>query len=77
MFKMPDTENYKRFMVFEISEYYPTGGLSDVVDSFDFINEVWRKYPADGLNAIQVFDRIEGVQVHRGQNVDADSALKH
>ncbi len=60
---MPDTEKYKQFVVFKISEYYPSGGLDDIVDSFDFIHQARMAYPSGGDSTIQIFDRVEGVRV--------------
>lgn len=30
---------YKKFILFQYESYYPSGGLSDIADSFDTIEE--------------------------------------
>lgn len=62
---------YKRFMVFEYANYYPSGGLSDVEQSFDTLDEAKEyceelsKPPKWRLKCdyYEVFDRVEGVTV--------------
>lgn len=59
---------HKRFLVFGITNYYPCGGLDDLDDSFDTIEEA-RDY-VNGVNtkrapsdSYQIYDRIEGEEV--------------
>jgi len=39
MDKREDETGYKKFVVFCYSQYYPGGGLSDIKDSFDTLEE--------------------------------------
>ena len=59
------SEPYKRFMVFEVIDYYPAGGLSDVRDSFDTLNQALAFAVNEGIKTLelQIFDRETGEQV--------------
>lgn len=56
--------SYKRYLIFTFSDYYPSGGLSDVAASFDTIEEA-KKAITDSsihisLDSCYVWDRITG-----------------
>jgi hypothetical protein len=64
----------KRYLVFDITSYYPSGGMGDLQHSVDTIDEVYdwlnsaRKKGETQTNfgyadRIEVYDRIEGVEV--------------
>lgn len=60
-----DEVEYARFMIFSVVEYYPSGGLSDVVASFDTEQEAYdwlEKNPPD-IGSTTIFDRVRGVTV--------------
>lgn len=48
-------------MVFSYSEYYPSGGLSDVVDSFDNLEDAEKCFAECGGDSATIFDRINGI----------------
>lgn len=54
----------KRYLLFEITAFYPAGGMDDLMDSFDTWEELdsyYEKHGVENLNGeYQVFDRIEG-----------------
>jgi hypothetical protein len=66
---MAKTETpFKRFMVFEIEQYYPSGGVSDCIESYDTLEEAKQRLDKEKLDnrlrsMYEVFDRIEGVMV--------------
>jgi hypothetical protein len=51
---------YKRFLVFSYDDYYPNGGLSDVIKSFDDADEAVEYAKSDERGCrgdyIEVFD---------------------
>jgi len=59
--KVPE---YKRFMVFAIEQYYASGGLSDVKESFDSESEACAFLDGYYCDWGYVFDRVEGVTLH-------------
>lgn len=48
----------KRYYYFALSEYYPAGGLSDVVATFDNLNDALNYYSDIG-DYFCIWDRIE------------------
>jgi len=53
----------KRFLLFSYSDYYPLGGMQDLVESFDLPNEAkaFAKDPENGISENQVlFDTQTG-----------------
>jgi hypothetical protein len=59
---------FKRFMVFELVQYYPSGGISDCMESYDTLEEAKRIVVGKNLDnrlrsMYEIFDRIEGVMV--------------
>ncbi len=56
-------EKYKRYMIFEYIQYYPSGGLCDVVRDFDTLNEIL-DYSDYDETSMEIFDRIEGVTIN-------------
>jgi hypothetical protein len=52
---------YKRYMCFEICEFYPSGGVSDCKESYDDLEDAltWLKNNNSDDSAY-IFDRIEG-----------------
>ena len=60
---MNDQEVYKRYMLFNCPDYYSSGGLFDVVASFDSLEEFeeWKVgKPRWASDTWQLFDRVEG-----------------
>jgi hypothetical protein len=57
----------KRFMVFSFPEYYPSGGLSDVIGDYDTIEEAKEAIEKGDIfissDFCYVFDREIGEQV--------------
>lgn len=58
----------KRYLVFGIFDCYPSGGISDLEDSFDTLEEaigfITIKIENETLiNSFQIYDRIEGREV--------------
>jgi hypothetical protein len=66
---MAKTETpFKRFMVFELVQYYPSGGISDCMESYDTLEEakrivVGKNRDRNNWCMYEIFDRIEGVMV--------------
>ena len=56
---------FLRYMVFAFSDYYPSGGLFDVVASFDTIDDfrAEKDQIVPGNDYVQLFDRVEGTFV--------------
>jgi len=50
---------YKRFMLFGFSQYYPRGGLGDVVEEFDTQEEA-DTYKCSHYDTYELFDREIG-----------------
>jgi len=53
-------ENDKRFLVFGCDKYYPLGGISDLIGSFDTIEEAREAVKEDSSDFWDIYDRIEG-----------------
>jgi hypothetical protein len=66
---MAKTETpFKRFMVFELVRYYPSGGIGDCIESYDTLEEAKQRLDKEKLDnrlrsMYEIFDRIEGVMV--------------
>jgi len=67
---MSEDEKYERYMVFEFDDHYPFGGLSDCKgdfpekqQAFDFIEKLAKSHGHRGLDNIELFDRVEGVEI--------------
>jgi hypothetical protein len=54
---------YGIYMVFNFSDYYPSGGLSDCFYSSDNVQEAISKAEESDYDYVYVFDRIEGVVI--------------
>lgn len=54
-------EPYKRFMLFAYDNYYPSGGQTDVLGSFDTLEEARNRTYAKEYQYFEIFDRIEGL----------------
>lgn len=54
---------FKRYIVFAYLERYANGGLEDVVNSFDDVEDAIKCFEGCGCDYGVVFDRIEGVVV--------------
>ena len=52
----------KRFMIFAYSSYYPSGGLEDVINSFDTLEEALRSPVPKGEDYSYIWDRIDDVE---------------
>ncbi len=55
-------EKYKRFMLFQYVEYYPSGGLGDMIESFDSTEDANKYIIANCLirTDLDLLDRIQG-----------------
>ena len=52
----------KRFMVFAYSQYYPTGGLGDVVGSFDTLAAAHEcREETMGNDYVTIWDRLDDI----------------
>jgi hypothetical protein len=61
-------EKYKRYIIFEIESYYPSGGLNDVIAEFETMEEVvqyFQELPPSqkAEKSFQIFDCDERVMV--------------
>lgn len=56
-------EKHKRYLVFGCFTYYPLGGLDDLLDTFDSIDECHGLINNDVYDYYYIYDRIEGVKV--------------
>lgn len=56
----------KRFLVFGIYRYYPSGGMDDLNDSFETVEEAVKhtKEIFDKYDSVDIYDRIEGVSLN-------------
>jgi hypothetical protein len=59
-------EPHLRFVVFCADQYYPTGGLDDIHDTFDTLKEAKDFVGRLGgtYDYVKIYDRIEGVTVY-------------
>jgi hypothetical protein len=57
----PDAD--KRFLLFGFPQYYPGGGMSDMVDSYDTLEEGMEALKKDDSENKYLYDRIEGVTI--------------
>ena len=64
MTKYYKTTIYKRFVVFEFADYYPTGGMGDCEESFDTLEEAeeyMKEVLDDGIvDNLDLFDMSVG-----------------
>ena len=62
---MSEIELKKRFWVFEIEQYYPGGGLSDICGTFDRLDDA-RKFAKDRGDdfRVYIFDVDERIEVN-------------
>lgn len=55
----------KRYLVFGINQYYPAGGLDDVEESFDTVEEAVPELGENGMpwsDWVFLWDRIDDVE---------------
>jgi hypothetical protein len=56
----------KRFLLFTYLDYYPSGGMSDLMESFDTIDEC-KQYISKQENLLMdnydIYDRVQGMEV--------------
>ncbi len=57
-------EKDKRYLVFTYSSYYPLGGMSDMKESFDTIEEAIEFIKKDDYDYKELYDRVEGVEIN-------------
>jgi hypothetical protein len=55
---------YKQFMIFSFTEFYPSGGLSDVMESFDDFADAIAYIKGYSSEYLYIFDRINGEIVY-------------
>lgn len=48
---------YKKYIVFQHEWYYPSGGLGDITDSFDTIEECREYISKNEMDSNQIVDR--------------------
>ncbi len=56
----------KRYLVFGSKLYYPLGGLGDLKESFDTIDQAKdhvKKLHQGSCDSCEIYDRIEGVEI--------------
>jgi hypothetical protein len=53
----------KRYLLFAYDRYYPGGGLGDLVDSYNTIEEAVVAAKGDKSDYKEIYDRIEGVMI--------------
>lgn len=58
----------KRFLVFGYPIYYPTGGMTDLLESFFTLDEAKEFIENNDWDQYQVYDRIEGLIVYKKKN---------
>ena len=56
-------EKDKRYLVFGYDRYYPNGGMSDCIGSFDTIEEAKNAVREDNPDFWDIYDRFEGCSV--------------
>lgn len=56
-------ENDKRFLVFACDQYYPNGGMADMVASFDTLEEALDCVRNDGHDWQDIYDRMKGISI--------------
>lgn len=58
-------EKDKRYLVFQYRGYYPNGGIGDLIESFDYIQEAIEFINRnEGYYEFHhIYDRVEGVDV--------------
>ena len=61
--KIEMEEADKRYLAFGFDQYYPGGGMGDMIDSFDTIPEAIECIKNDSSDYNDVYDRIKGVVV--------------
>ena len=52
-----------RYWVFGIDQYYPVGGLNDIVFTSDSIEEATERAKTDTSESVSVFDSVEKVYI--------------
>lgn len=56
---MNTQQNSGRYILFEIPEYYPVGGMGDAIGDFHTIEEAQAKYQRNkGVNSFSLYDRL-------------------
>lgn len=56
-------EKDKRYLLFEYDQYYPGGGIGDMTNSFDTLDEAIDAADESEYDYQEVYDRIEGVRL--------------
>lgn len=62
---------FKKFILFVMEDYYPFGGLNDILDSFDdleYARQIGREMVAqwDGIGEYQIVDRDTWTLIEHG-----------
>lgn len=52
----------KRYLVFKFEQYYPAGGMNDLIESFDLLEEAVESITGSEDNC-QIYDRVEGIMI--------------
>lgn len=56
-------KKHKRYLLFGYDTYYPLGGMNDLIDSFDTIEEAIDAIKNDNSDCHEIYDRIEGINI--------------
>lgn len=56
-------EKHKRYLVFGCMAYYPNGGLGDLIETYNSIDECRKRIRRNDYDYYSIYDRIEGVEI--------------
>lgn len=56
-------EKDKRYLLFEYYQYYPGGGIGDMTNSFETIEEAVEAAKNSKYDYQDIYDRIEGITI--------------
>lgn len=57
---------FKRFMVFRMEQYYPSGGINDCIAHSDDLDvaKAFAHSIGVGTHDVEIFDRVQGVEIY-------------
>ena len=53
----------KRYLVFAMDTYYPSGGMGDMIGSTDTLEEALEVVRGNGRDWHEIYDRVEGESI--------------
>ena len=56
-------QKHKRYLLFAYDTYYPSGGLCDLVNSYDTVQEAVSEANKHASDYKEIYDRIEGIEI--------------